>query len=659
MLFCDKILQTSDWKAQYLRITIQILYNFLRWHLNQTTGKGGRQKKCTSKGKSLVTFWCMFRLAFQRAHGFKINKVVDCDKITNAIANLQNDHALDHNTRENRSMTLQDLKDQIEATLKTTEKSFKLGELRILAVLFLLLLAPQGARPHSILKLRFGDLQLFLVRDPTDVNGSPRLVIRLAMHYTKRYLGPKATKFFHIPEIIYDPSLLLSPHVFLLAILFKHRAFLSDGLNNNPDSLHKLQIYPGAKQLRLALKPEIEEKFIFRAPLKEFRGFRLSERSLPYSSMNQWIRRIGILLGFQNNTLCYSLRYMAGNNLDQSVNISDALRNLVMDHAPGSETFQKHYLNRNVVADLWAIHRSEEPQYALLQQATSHGHSKEVRRPIDLTPEQRKMAVAEDPEYQQLTKEQLSLPTGPKFAEERRKLTLSRANLRMKLRNRALEKLRFDWDSAQSVDDIEQQIRGADFSALPEVQPRSCRPMGPLHQAMFDAITMPLDDKSNALVQRKINAINALIAYCDVQEPPMITLIDSRHHAASQREAQDKGKGKGKAQDQVQDNWEEDLKKSVSAHGMGGGDNVRKCFICVALALTMSPTEPAFNKLCHDFYSKLGLQRHFTNTHLSKVKENDETECPFCKITLRNKMYLQNHAEVIHGIKTPKKRGMK
>lgn len=85
------------------------------------------------------------------------------------LADLNTRHALDHNTRENRSMTLQDLKDQIETTLGTTEKSFKLRELRILAVLFLLLLAPQGARPQSILKLRFGDLDLFLIRDPTFV----------------------------------------------------------------------------------------------------------------------------------------------------------------------------------------------------------------------------------------------------------------------------------------------------------------------------------------------------------------------------------------------------------------------------------------------------------------------------------------------------------
>lgn len=90
-------------------------------------------------------------------------------------------------------MTLDDLKLQIYITLRTTEKGFKIGEQRILAVLFLLFLAPQGARPRSILQLKFGDIAVVLVRNPKDLEGPPTLVIELSMAYTKRYLGPKAT----------------------------------------------------------------------------------------------------------------------------------------------------------------------------------------------------------------------------------------------------------------------------------------------------------------------------------------------------------------------------------------------------------------------------------------------------------------------------------
>jgi hypothetical protein len=86
-------------------------------------------------------------------------------------------------------MTIDQLKGQIEETLSTTEKSFELGEIRILAVLFLLLLAPEGARPTSILRLRFGDIRIMLARDPE--GGPPIIASRFTLEFTKTYLGDK------------------------------------------------------------------------------------------------------------------------------------------------------------------------------------------------------------------------------------------------------------------------------------------------------------------------------------------------------------------------------------------------------------------------------------------------------------------------------------
>lgn len=61
---------------------------------------------------------------------------------------------MSHEKRENRPMTLDQLKEQCQATLRIADKDFKLGESRILANLFLLLMAPQGSRPQSILDLK-------------------------------------------------------------------------------------------------------------------------------------------------------------------------------------------------------------------------------------------------------------------------------------------------------------------------------------------------------------------------------------------------------------------------------------------------------------------------------------------------------------------------
>jgi hypothetical protein len=63
-------------------------------------------------------------------------------------------------------MTIDSLKEQIYTTLSILRKSFKLEELRILAMLFLLLLALSGSQPSALLQLRFGDIWVVLARDP-------------------------------------------------------------------------------------------------------------------------------------------------------------------------------------------------------------------------------------------------------------------------------------------------------------------------------------------------------------------------------------------------------------------------------------------------------------------------------------------------------------
>jgi hypothetical protein len=105
------------------------------------------------------------------------------------LRDLASKHGLSNQKRTNRCMTIDGLREQIETTIGTTEKNFKLGELRILAALFLLLLAPAGARPQSILRIRFGDVRLALARDPE--GGPHNVLIRFTLVFTKTYLGDK------------------------------------------------------------------------------------------------------------------------------------------------------------------------------------------------------------------------------------------------------------------------------------------------------------------------------------------------------------------------------------------------------------------------------------------------------------------------------------
>ncbi|KAF9775099.1 hypothetical protein IL306_006827, partial [Fusarium sp. DS 682] len=93
--------------------------------------------------------------------------------------------------RDNRPMTIDDLAKQAKTTIGTSKKNFRIGEHRIYALLFLLLIAPSGSRPEALLFLRYGDIEIFIARDPE--GGPHRPVIRFKLHFTKTFLGAKET----------------------------------------------------------------------------------------------------------------------------------------------------------------------------------------------------------------------------------------------------------------------------------------------------------------------------------------------------------------------------------------------------------------------------------------------------------------------------------
>lgn len=216
-------------------------------------------------------------------------------------------------------MTIEDLKIHLDTILCTTERTFKLGEQRIMAILFMLLLAPAGSRPTSILEMRFGDLEIVLRRDGKDPkNGPKRLLIRMKLEFTKKYLGPKAVKTFHIPEIIEEPNFILNPHVFLLGILFRLQAFQAPGLNANPDLLHTINIHDDEAEIRLPIKKELHAVPVFRNVARGPLNWYMTDKRIGDGQIRYTILRAGRIAGFEGNTMCYNLRYMAGNGLDRN-----------------------------------------------------------------------------------------------------------------------------------------------------------------------------------------------------------------------------------------------------------------------------------------------------------------------------------------------------
>lgn len=131
--------------------------------------------------------------------------------------------------------------------------------------------------------------------------------------HTKRY-----SKTFTVPQTFSDPTLLLSPHIILLGILFHHKVFQVEGLVS-PEQLQRLDIHRDELELPLPIKDNMKDIFVFRDVVKTVTGYEMStNKRISAQKMGQVIRRIGELLGIEHSTTAYSLRYNAANGLDQS-----------------------------------------------------------------------------------------------------------------------------------------------------------------------------------------------------------------------------------------------------------------------------------------------------------------------------------------------------
>jgi hypothetical protein len=77
---------------------------------------------------------------------------------------------------------------------------------------------------------------------------------------------------FAIPEIVYDPSLVFSPHVILLGMIFDDQAFAAPSLTS-PEELSRLNI---AINLPLPLKLELANVPVFHRAIRTPQGWAIS-----------------------------------------------------------------------------------------------------------------------------------------------------------------------------------------------------------------------------------------------------------------------------------------------------------------------------------------------------------------------------------------------
>lgn len=128
---------------------------------------------------------------------------------------------------------------------------------------------------------------------------------------------------FPIPEIIFDPTLVLSPHVFLLGMLFRIGAFKSlskdSPVMDCPEKLYRLRILDGLGEQELKLKDEILDQNVFCQAVREADGLRIAlEKGLTGSWLRYRMKRGGEITGFAEVAKPYCLRYGAAKAFNDS-----------------------------------------------------------------------------------------------------------------------------------------------------------------------------------------------------------------------------------------------------------------------------------------------------------------------------------------------------
>ncbi|OJD10005.1 hypothetical protein ACJ73_09982, partial [Blastomyces percursus] len=353
----------------YDALTIQSLKGFLSWVCDRRRGKNGRRRGI-KRLSSLETFWKWYQLVYKCEAGKKIDEMI-IRQAQDLLKLIADEKHLSRQKREKATMYVQDLVEYCCVLLATTEMLFLLGWLRIQLILFCQLAGYTGNRPEALLNLRYRHLQLTLVRDPGSEH--PRLVIELTAEFTKGFLGMKDANTFPLPEVIYDPTHILSPHVLLLGMLFHIKAFQSPNIDC-PENLYSLNVLPGLNEQRLPLREGLADKYVFCEAIQQGEVVRLAlDLKNSYGKVKYRMKKGGEITGFFQIVKPYVLRNGAAKAYNKSrdaADVSEPLQNLILQHSR-IDTFLKHYLDRNITADVLSIYRGLEPQKAIMDMLCS------------------------------------------------------------------------------------------------------------------------------------------------------------------------------------------------------------------------------------------------------------------------------------------------
>ncbi|EED20923.1 C2H2 finger domain protein, putative [Talaromyces stipitatus ATCC 10500] len=623
-------LNWSKPEAALRRASADWLYRFLHWCCRLQYGKDNRVCKGYGSADSLKTDWKYLRGYYQRVKKRRMKKSM-ATRLRTGIAQLIVEFNLRTQPRKNDPVYIEDMIPFNETILRTREKRFYLGIQRIMLCLALMLGLFTASRKTAILKLQYKHLRLSLQRNPH--GGPPVLSIDIEPEYIKQLLGTKALNTFSFPEIIYGVSLVFSPHVFIMGLLFHANAFQTN--IKSMDDLRRLFVMRGCQQLELPLKKEMDDYYLF-CKVEEIEGEPRIIREEPMSdgAFYAAIKSISFIMGLLNVFFFHQFRYGTGKLLDKTGWVSDSERNLIMNHADTS-TFLKHYRPRNhtqmqqVVFGLDA----DQPWDRALN---SMNRNKDKRRPRFLD-DTEKALVESDPELQAAIRELDSLQDDyernpiPELASELAQAQGRVLNTRQRLRYKRLAQVRRDFGPKQAVIDANGQLDGTilpDDGAV-EVLPEDDMPLQQV-RLVEGLTTVPTVWTLEGEWQRRNVGVEVVTMYCDFQEGGPLRGRPKRKQNVSD---DDTSKKAAKRSNNVE-NDKLAIAKKKHEQDQKHVKTARKPLICFQCGKKFSQHQ--------------SLLRHFRPKHL-----NDQM-CNFCADGKEylEQMHWQNHAAAVHRLNT-------
>lgn len=473
-----------------------------------------------------------------------------------------------------------------------------------------------------------------------------------------------------LPEIIFDPSLVLSPHVFLLGLLFADRAFARvDGeeVLVLASQLPGLRIRDECNELRLQLDPAMDDVPVFRMSERTLNGIGISpDKPLPYSTLEPWVKKIGVITGIRQVTRPYSLRYGAGTALDNSGtlhcsifqyrstniapgSVSDSLRNLVMHHAD-TRTFLKFYLSRRISKNLPAIIRGLDPEEDIMRAACRMSRTIDPDRPQELTTEQ-SCSVNQEPEILNLMRRRdeisrslerpLSKNKGTPEYDLYRKLNQEITGARKRAQHKLLVQMQNKYDREQPMLEIKRQLSGIGPTESSSKQLK-CSTEVPIPQQRLikSLFTLPRPTIEEEIA-RRTEAIDSVAAYCQFQEGDTCRLPRNKRSEDPGKhvEVHDQRQLESEVMDstcQPETPLEIALRSAMKDH------RPLFCFICVG----QPDLDPS--KRAQKFASHGDVTKHIKRKHLKKVKPSEMIACNICDETFSEIMHFQRHASDSH-----------